>query len=454
VEHLEDRCVLSFIGYLQTNLVSDIKGIARHTDPNLVNPWGLAYAPGGFFWVSANNAGVATLDNGQGQPQALVVNIPAPSSSPPGSVGTPTGIVFNSTSGFTVSENGQSGASAFVFATEDGTIAGWSPGVDFTHAIIAVDNSTNPTAADGAVYKGLAIGSDSTGHRLIYAADFRHGTVDVFNGKFQQVDQSAFQDATLPQGYAPFGIQNIEGHIFVTYALQNSSKHDDIGGAGHGFIDEFTTDGVLVRRFASQGTLDSPWGLALAPRNFGPFSHHLLVGNFRDGRINVFNLTTGSFDGQITDMQGNPITIGGLWSLKFGNGGNGGPQDTLFFSAGINDEGDGLFGSISAIFRNTAAAPTAAASDAGATSVAMSNTTLAGLLALHSDLQGAALSNAIVGSGLNNGSQGAVFSEADAWMLQHAQAGSSAIGLGSGGAVHAHAADGADASGLESVFAQ
>jgi uncharacterized protein (TIGR03118 family) len=451
VEHLEDRCVLSFIGYVQTNLVSDVEGIARHTDTHLVNPWGLAYEPGGVFWVSDNNGGVSTLYSGQGQAQGLVVNMPAPPSAPPGSVGTPTGVVFNPTNGFQVSENGQSGATVFIFATEDGTIIGWSPGVDLNHGIIAVDNSTNPTAADGAVYKGLATGIDSKGQRLLYATDFRHGTVDVFNSQFKAVDPHAFQDTSLPAGYAPFGIQNLDGHIFVTYALQDASKHDDVGGAGHGFIDEFTTDGRMIRRFASQGTLDSPWGMALAPNNFGPFSHDLLVGNFKDGRINAFNLTTGHFDGQLTDALGNPITIGRLWSLKFGNGGSAGPRDRLFFSAGIDRESHGLFGSITAVFRNQAAAARAAA-DPNAISLAASDATIADLLAGHTEQHGTLLSQTGNSDGSTSGLQSAVFSEADAWMAQHALTGDFAMGVEPGGAVQARAVDGADGVGLDNVF--
>jgi uncharacterized protein (TIGR03118 family) len=452
VEHLEDRCVLSFLGYLQTNLVSDIQGLAKHTDPNLINPWGLSYAPGGVFWVSNNNSGTSTLKDGHGIGQGLIVHMPAPPSSPPGSFGTPDGNAFNPTNGFAVSENGQSGASAFLFATEDGTILGWSPGVDLTHGIIAVDNSTNPTAADGAVYKGLAIGKDSMGHTLIYATNFRHATVDVFNEQFQQVDQSAFQDPKIPTGYAPFGIQNIDGNLFVTYAKQNAQKHDDVEGLGHGFVDEFTTDGQLVRRFASRGALDSPWGLALAPNNFGPFSHDLLIGNLGNDRINAFNLTTGALEGTVSDIQGNPITIGDLWGLKFGNGGSGGPQDTLFFSAGIGEESHGLFGSISAIFRNQPAAPRAAADSDAATS-ALSDTTIASLFAAQAQHHGTLFTNSGSNIGSNSGLAGAVFSEADAWMAQHAMTGDLATGVEPGGAVHAHAVEGADGAGLDNAFA-
>jgi uncharacterized protein (TIGR03118 family) len=327
---------------VQTNLVSDIAGVARFTDPNLVNPWGIAYGPGGPFWVSDNNAGVSTLYGGDGTPQSLVVHIPGPHGSLPGTSGTPTGIVFNGGTGFNVSENGMTGSSIFIFATEDGTIAGWSPGVDGTHAIIAVDNSTNPTAVDGAVYKGLAMAGN-----FIYATDFRHGTIDAFDQNFHKATfKGNFTDPNIPKGFAPFGIQNIGGKLFVTYAKQDTAKHDDVGGAGNGFVDVFSTNGVMLERLAIQGTLNSPWGLAMAPANFGSASNDLLVGNFKDGRINVFDPNTKAFLGQLNNQFGNPITIDRLWSLKFGNGGMAGAMNQLFFTAGIGGEMHGLFGNI------------------------------------------------------------------------------------------------------------
>jgi uncharacterized protein (TIGR03118 family) len=341
VERLEDRCLLT-VAYLQTNLVSDIPGIARFTDPNLVNPWGLAYGPTGPFWVSDNNAAVSTLYTGNGQPQSLVVGIPGPDGTP--TSGTPTGIVFNGGSGFTVTDGTHSGTAFFIFATEDGTIAGWAPAVSFTQAELAV-----PNPGGTAVYKGLAMGVNSTGNTLLYATNFRAGTIDVFDTSFRNVDSViTFHDPHIPVGYAPFGIQNIGGQLFVTYAKQDAAKHDDDAGPGRGFVDVFTTDGVLVRRFASHGPLNSPWGMALAPSNFGPFSGDLLIGNFGNGRINAFDPTTGAFLGALKDGNGNPIVIGGLWGLMFGNGAKAGSKHTLFFSAGINHEGDGLFGSLQA----------------------------------------------------------------------------------------------------------
>jgi uncharacterized protein (TIGR03118 family) len=348
LESLEERCVPATTNFVQTNLVSDIAGVARFTDRNLVNPWGIAYSPttpgnpGGPFWISDNNAGVSTVYNGDGSTAFPTVKIPPPAGSAPGALGTPTGVVFNGGSGFSVSQNGMSGASVFIFATEDGTIAGWSPSVNVNSAITAVDNSKNPTAADGAVYKGLAIAGN-----FLYAANFRHGTIDVFNMDFKKITlKGTFTDPNIPAGFAPFDIQNIGGKLFVTYAKQNATKHDDVGGAGNGFVDVFTTNGILLQHLISHGALDSPWGVAIAPAGFGQFGGDLLVGNFKDGHLNAFNPTTGTLIAPVNNQFGNPITIDGLWGLKFGNGGMAGDTKTLFFTAGIGGEQHGLFGSI------------------------------------------------------------------------------------------------------------
>jgi uncharacterized protein (TIGR03118 family) len=270
-----------------------------------------------------------------------VVTIPPPPGSPAGTTAAPTGNVFNSTTDFVISKNGKSFASLFIFATEDGTISGWNPEVDATHAIIAVDRSK---VGLGAVYKGLATGQNVSGN-FIYATNFRFGTVEMFNAKFKLV--KSFTDTTVPTGFAPFGIQNISGKLYVTFALQNAAKHDDVAGPGNGFVDIFDTNGNMIKRLISHGVLNSPWGLALAPNNFGQFSKDLLVGNFGDGHINVFDPHTGAFLGQLIDRFG-PIVINGLWGLSFGNGGLAGARNTLFFAAGIGDEGHGLFGSITA----------------------------------------------------------------------------------------------------------
>jgi len=356
---------MSNVAIVQTNLVSDVPGVApaNPVDPFLLNPWGLAYSPTSPFWVSDNNAGVSTLYTGTGAKIPLTMNpsqgvdIPSPDGNPTG--GTPTGIVFNGGSGFVISEtmNGvtKSGPARFIFATEDGTIVGWAPNVDFNNGIIAVDNSTNPTAADGAVYKGLAIATDSTGQTLLYASNFRAGTVDVFNTSFKpatNLPAGAFTDPHLPKGYAPFDIQELNGKIYVTYALQDAFKHDDVAGQGHGFVDSYNLDGSGETRVVTRGLLNSPWGLAIAPASFGDLAGDLLVGNFGNGRINAFRLDSqghGHFQDQLKDANGNPIQIDGLWALKVGNDHAAGSSNTLFFTAGINGEADGLFGSLQAV---------------------------------------------------------------------------------------------------------
>lgn len=355
--------------YEQTNLVSDIAGVARNTDvrpacniqtpggsaaPCLLNPWGIAYGPGGPFWISDNNAGVSTLYDGAGNALPLVVTIPPPAGSPAGAQAAPTGIVFNGTSGFVVSKNKVSGPALFIFATEDGTISGWNPNVDL-NAVLAVDNSTgSATSVDhstlGAVYKGLAIGHVG-GATFIYATNFRDGVVEVYDSSFHLV--KSFTDSTVPAGFAPFGIQNINQKLYVTFAMQNAKKHDDVAAPHSGFIDalDLVHDGNNgdLDRFASGGVLNSPWGVALAPADFGQFSRHLLIGNFGDGRINAFDVQSGESDGPLKDFHDLPITVNGLWALKFGGGGPqniNGSTNSLFFTAGIGDESHGLFGAI------------------------------------------------------------------------------------------------------------
>ena len=337
--------------YQQTNLVSDLPNIAAHQDPNLLNPWGLSHGPTTPWWVSDNGAGVSTLYRGDGTAVPLVVTIPPPKGSPAGTIAAPTGNVFNGTSGFVVATSSGAGPSLFIFATEDGTISGWNPSADPTHAILAVDRSTvSQGGFVGAVYKGLAIASNASG-TFIYATNFRFGTVEMFDSSFHLVrsftDSRLVHTCPLPnQCYAPFGIQTINGNLYVTYALQNAAHHDDVSGPAHGFVDVFDTNGNLIRQLVLHGRLNSPWGLALAPADFGLFSNALLVGNFGNGRINAFDLNTGEFLGQLRDQTNTPITIDGLWGLAFGNDANAGKHNELFFTAGINDEADGLFGKI------------------------------------------------------------------------------------------------------------
>jgi uncharacterized protein (TIGR03118 family) len=354
VESLENRHLLS--GYLQSNLVSDLPNLAATTDSNLLNPWGIAMSPSGPFWVADNGAGVATVYDGVGTPfppgTPLVVTVQASKNSGASSPAPPTGIVFNGTTDFAVSSGGKSAPAQFIFVTEDGTIAGWNPTVDPKNAVLAVDNAN--FTLTGPVFKGAALGSNAGGN-FLFVTDFRNATIDVFDKNFVKTRSAGgFTDPSLPAGFAPFNIKNINGQLFVTYAKQDPAKmlHDDLQGAGNGFIDAFDTSGTFLRRFASQGTLNSPWGMAVAPADFGEFSNDLLVGNFGDGRINAFDPTTGTFLGQLSSPGGTPITIGtatskvGLWGLAFGNGGTAGSAHTLFFAAGINDEADGLFGAL------------------------------------------------------------------------------------------------------------
>ncbi len=328
------QCALAQ-GYQQTNLVSDIPGMAQYTDPNLVNPWGMAYSPTGPIWVSGNHSGVATIYSGAGVSSPLIVAIPPPVG---GSSSSPTGQVFNGSGGF--------GGDRFIFATEDGTISGWNAG-DGTSAVLHVDMSSS-----GAIYKGLATGSNG-GADYLYAADFASGTIDVFDSSYApHAFAGSFTDPSLPAGYAPFNVHVLGGHLFATFALQASGGADDSPGSGHGYVDMFSLDGNLERRLISAGPLNSPWGLAMAPGDFGPFSNDLLVGNFGDGRVNAFDPATGNFMGSLSDASNNPLQIDGLWGLVFGNDGSAGSHNSLYFTAGISGPGSraiedhGLFGMI------------------------------------------------------------------------------------------------------------
>jgi uncharacterized protein (TIGR03118 family) len=328
--------------YQQTKLVSDQPGVAATTDPNLVNSWGLVSSATSPWWVADNGTGLATLYNGAGAIVPLVVSVPPPAGSPAGTTAAPTGDVFNGNSSeFIVAKGTTSGGSVFMFATEDGTISGWNPGVDRAHAILAVDNS-----GSAAVYKGLAIATSSSGDHL-YATDFRHAKIAVFDTGFKNVTPPApaFTDPMIPAGYAPFGIRVIGGLLYVTYAMQDAAMHDDVAGVGHGFIDVYTLDGTLVQRFARHGLLNSPWGMALAPSDFGQFSGDLLVGNFGDGHIDAYT-PSGELLGPLHGVDGRRLTIDGLWALSFGNGAAAGPTNTLFFTAGPDSETHGLFGTL------------------------------------------------------------------------------------------------------------
>ncbi len=336
-------------GYRQINLVSDQHGKARLTDPDLVNAWGLAASPGTNskpgtpLWVADNGSDKATLYQGNGPGMVskvpLVVHVTGAA---------PTGQVFNADqSAFIVKDkNGHSGSALFLFDTENGTIDAWSPGVNpngtqpSTVTEVARNNGAN------AVYKGLAIAT-SHGKTFLYATNFRSGRVEAYNSKFKPVELAGglFVDPRLPAGYGPFGIAEIMGKLYVSFAKQDATLHDDVAGRGHGFVDVFTNSGKFVRRLVTRGALDSPWGLALAPGGFGRFGGDLLVGNFGDGHINVYNPVTGNHLGQLRTPNGKPIVIDGLWGLKFGNG-NAAKTNQLIFSAGPDGESHGLLGKI------------------------------------------------------------------------------------------------------------
>ncbi len=312
---------LALNSYLETDLVSDVAGAALRTDPNLVNAWGLSRSATGPWWVSDAGTNLTTLYNGAGVPQPLVVHIPGHG---------PTGQVFNPTTDFILSNGTKA---TFLFVNLDGTVSGWN-GAAGTSAL-AMHFSTG-------AYTGLALGSVGAANYL-YAANFATGHIDVLDHNFNPAFlPGAFIDPTLPAGYAPFNVQNIGGNLYVAYATGLASP-------GNGLLDEFDTNGNFVRRIATGGTLNSPWGLAVAPGDFGDFSNDLLVGNFGDGLINAFDPATGTFLGNLEDPQGNAIHIDGLWGLEFGNGGNAGPASSLYFTSGPGGQLHGLFGSLAAV---------------------------------------------------------------------------------------------------------
>lgn len=327
--------------YTVTPLVSDgFLATANPPDTHLVNAWGLVAGPTTPWWVADNGADLSTLYTGTGSKVGLEVSVP----------GAPTGAVWNGSSSFVVHSGAASGAALFLFATEGGQIFGWNAGVPPPPPSHAAQLGADRTDV-GAVYKGLAIASTSDGPHL-YATDFHNGRVDVFDGSFGLVTRpGAFVDPSLPSDYAPFGIQTIGSRIFVTYAKQQAGSNDEAHGQGLGFVDVYDVDGNLLGRVAQHGQLNAPWGLAWAPASFGRFGGDLLVGNFGDGQINAYaELPNGQFEhrGTLRSTDGNKLTIDGLWALQFGNDHTAGPSSTLFFTAGPNDEADGLFGSITA----------------------------------------------------------------------------------------------------------
>ena len=318
---------LSFAQYTVTYLTANQVGKAANKDAHLVNAWGLARGASSPFWVSDQVTGLSTLYTKDGTPQSLVVTIPPASGTGKGS---PTGIVFNGNNAFVVSKDGKSGPAFFIFATLDGTISGWNPGVDLNQAVVAVDNSSS-----GTVYTGLAIASDIN---WLYAADSANNRVNVYDENFNHIE--TLTDPTIPQGFTPYGIQVIGHEVYVTFASPNN--------APGGFVDIFGEFGDFKRRFASGGTLNQPWGMAVAPANFGPFSNAILISNnLPNGSVNAFNRTSGKFLGQLKTPAGTVLEINQLWGLDFG-GGNAvnGAKNQLFFTAGPQNYRNGRFGVI------------------------------------------------------------------------------------------------------------
>jgi uncharacterized protein (TIGR03118 family) len=344
--------------YKQTNLVSNITGMAPTIDLNLKNPWGLTRSSGSPWWVGNNNSGTSTLYTGTGQIIPIngngVVIVPPPGFAP-GTQSAPTGVVFNgSPTDFLVAP----GASAhFIFATEDGTISAWAGGVS---AVLKVDNSDNGSA-NGAVYKG-ATTAEVDGKRFLYVTNFRSARVEVYDTNFKRVhlDEDAFDPdgdgdgdnrggERIPRGFAPFNVQNIGGTLFVTYAKQDAPRHDPVGGDGLGFVEIFTPSGKHIGHLQHGDWFNAPWGVVWTTRDFGEFSNAILVGNFRSGWIAAFNGFTHKFIGWVRNPDDSLVTIDGLWSLTFGNDATAGPANTLFFTAGINNEQDGLFGTLTPV---------------------------------------------------------------------------------------------------------
>jgi uncharacterized protein (TIGR03118 family) len=313
--------------YQQINLVSDQPNVAASMDPDLVNAWGISHGPNTPVWVSDNGTGLTTLyrTDTPGSPVTKVLTVTIPG-------GDPTGQLFNDTSAFPVPGNGQ--AARFIFVTENGDVSAWNGG--------STAVSVNPPAHD-AVYKGVTLAHGPSGPTLL-AADFHNNRIDVYDASFNLVSQPGmFTDRHLPAGYAPFNVAEINGQVFVTYAKQDADRHDDVAGPGHGFIDVYTDSGAFVKRFATHGVLNSPWGMTIAPATFGQFAGDLLVGNFGDGHIHAFNPRTGAVLGIVRGTSGAPLTIDGLWALVVGDMVAGGP-DAIWFSAGPDGEAHGLLG--------------------------------------------------------------------------------------------------------------
>src|SRR6267142_3016354 len=340
--------------YTQTNLVSDLSGQAANRDGNLVNPWGLARSSTSPWWINNNGTGTSALFNGSGNAfpiaSPLVVTVPPPKNSPAGTKSTPTGIVFNGSTDFAVATGKPA---IFIFVTEDGTISGWNPGVDPLNAILVGGNPGK------AVYKGATI-AEHKGKRFLYVANFQGAQIEVYDASFHRVQafDESFADADnedgrddhhIRRGFAPFNIQNVGGNLVVAYAKQAPGGNDEVDGPGLGFVNIFSPGGKFLAHLEDGSWFNAPWGVAPAPSDFGEFSHSLLIGNFGSGKIAAFNPVTFQFRGFLKNPGDSPIVINGLWALVFGNSANAGPFNSLFFTAGINDEANGLFGTLTAV---------------------------------------------------------------------------------------------------------
>ncbi|HEV2137066.1 MAG TPA: TIGR03118 family protein [Terracidiphilus sp.] len=331
--------------YTQTNLTSDQSGVATNTDPHLVNAWGLFRGSSTPWWISDNGTGLSTLYDGAGAAKSLVVTVPTgdPTANP---TGTPSGGIVNIGTGFDLAPNMPA---RFMWVTEDGTISGWNPAVNPTTAVIKVNTKS------AAVFKGVALATVKTDSGMeatfLYAADFRGARVQVYDTNFHRIWllPFAFRDDRIPRGYAPFNIQNLGGELYVTFARQDSARHDDVDGAGFGYVDVFSPTGFLLRRLQHGSWLNAPWGLAMAPGDFGIYSHDLLVGQFGSGQIAVYDPVTGRFLDLLRNASNNPIAIDGLWALSFGSGGTSGSATALYFTAGPDGEQHGLFGTLTPV---------------------------------------------------------------------------------------------------------
>ena len=324
--------------YYQHNLVADTAGVADFTDPNLVNPWGIATSATSPFWVNDGGTGLSTVYSSSGAVSATKVTVPPSAAGKSPSVAT--GIVFNGAGGFAVAAGHNPN---FIFCTADGAISGWSSAVNPTNGVLMVDNSSS-----GAIYYGLAISSGTVGPYL-YAANFHSGKIDVFDTNYKPATLAGgFVDSKVPAGYAPFNIWNLGGKLYVTYAMQDANKQFSVAGAGNGYVAIFDLNGNLLQHLVSGGSLNAPWGVAIAPAYFGAFANDVLIGNFGDGAINAFDPATGNSLGSLQDPNGNTIHISGLWALIVGNGGNGGDPNAVYFAAGIGNQEHGLLGSLQA----------------------------------------------------------------------------------------------------------